>query len=99
MRYKEIIDYSKEYWEAKEAEVFDFVSIMTHGYMVVDETLELKPGIEFPIYHFVGYRQLPTIYDYESLLEEMQTDPDFGLDMSDKKIILAPPEIVEQFRG
>ena len=43
--------------------------------------------------HFAGYWDEPTDQDAESLLEELKTDPEFGLtEIADHLIILRAPE-------
>ena len=52
------------------------------------------------IEHFCGYTERPTRVDHEALMEELTTDPEFGLvDRMDEIVLLeAPPEVVKLYR-
>lgn len=79
--------------EANEKKLGQF----NYGLIVIDPTQE---GDDFNILHFCGYWEKPNEKDAEFLMEELKTDPEFGLtDIADRlEILPAPDYIVEEYR-
>lgn len=73
----------------------------THGIVVVIPSQADENGV--PIVHFVGYWDKPTIVDVEGVMDEMETDENFGLIEEAKAGLLeyypANPEIIEYYNN
>jgi hypothetical protein len=67
-----------------------------YGLIVIDSTQE---GEMFDILHFCGYWNQPKKVDADSLLEELSTDPEFGLtEIADRlEIRIAPDWLVAEY--
>lgn len=66
-----------------------------HGILV------LRPagGDEYEVVHFCGYEEEPTEDDVAALREELTTDPEFELKITDDLIFMpAPDYIVDEYR-
>ncbi len=67
-----------------------------YGYIVVEKE-KTSEGLQ-NIVHFCGYEKKPTFSDYEHLLEELQSDEEFGkLDMSKYEIKMADEDICKEY--
>lgn len=76
--------------------------VINYGIIAVDKR-EVESGGEegsAEILHFCGYANEPSTEDYESLLEELSTDEEFGLIKIIEHIVLleAPSYIIEHYR-
>jgi hypothetical protein len=47
--------------------------------------------------HFVGYEDVPTLYDFHGIRRELTADPEFGLIGCDLILRYAPPHVVSYF--
>lgn len=50
------------------------------------------------ILHFCGYESPPSQADLDALRDELQTDPEFALDLEGVFITIAPPDVVGYYR-
>lgn len=50
----------------------------THGIVVVNP-IDVDENGKYPVVHFVGFWSEPTETDFEHIIEELRTDPDFEL--------------------
>jgi hypothetical protein len=73
----------------------------THGIIVVHPEMANDEGV--PVVHFVGYWDEPTKADVESLMNEIETDEEFGLTelARDNKLEYypAPEDILEYYNS
>jgi hypothetical protein len=68
----------------------------THGIIAIDP-LDADEEDNLAIVHFIGLWKAPTKEAFEDFVNEIKTDPEFGLtEIADRLVILpAPSEIVE----
>jgi len=68
---------------------------ITHGLAAVRKVGDLN---EVEVLHFCGYFEKPSVADYESLLQELTENPEFGLINSKFELIEAPQELIDQIK-
>jgi len=68
---------------------------ITHGIASVRKMEGLN---EIEVLHFCGYFEKPSVADYESLLRELEEDPEFGLAGKKFELIEAPQDLIDQVK-
>lgn len=68
-----------------------------YAYVLINK--EVRDDNTFGVYHFCGYETQPTIDDYNSLLEELKDDPEFGWgpDFDNFKLVEASQDVLDHF--